>query len=120
MSRRDSKIHVADYSVDDHKLIYSTAEIFTWKKFSNRTVLVVYGGEGETHELAIADEVKWTSTGPPVQVKTVKKDDKKSFTVVQWKTNSERRIFKAGNLHIYILGRFSLISIFRSVSSLTK
>ncbi|KAK3497574.1 beta-galactosidase precursor [Neurospora hispaniola] len=105
LSRRDSKIHVADYSVDDHKLIYSTAEIFTWKKFSNRTVLVVYGGEGETHELAIADEVKWTSTGPPVQVKTVKKDDKKSFTVVQWKANSERRIFKAGNLHIYILDR---------------
>ena len=108
LSRRDSKIHVTDYPVGDHKLIYSTAEIFTWKKFSDRTVLVVYGGEGETHELAIADEVKWKSTGPPVQAKTVKKGAKKAFTVVQWKTSSERRIFKTGTLHIYILGWFPL------------
>ncbi|KAK1779963.1 glycoside hydrolase superfamily [Copromyces sp. CBS 386.78] len=107
LSRRDSKIHVTDYPVGDHKLVYSTAEIFTWQKFSDRTVLFVYGGEGETHELAIADEVKWKSTGPPVQVKTIKKDANKSFTAVQWKTNSERRILKAGNLHIYILDRNS-------------
>lgn len=71
-------------------------------------MLIVYGGQGETHELAIADEVKWKSTGPPVQVKTVKKGAKKSFTAVQWKTSPERRIFKAGNLHIYILGWFYL------------
>lgn len=30
MNRRDSKIHASDYPVGDKKLIYSSAEVFTW------------------------------------------------------------------------------------------
>jgi hypothetical protein len=30
LNRRDSKIHVSDYPVGDKKLIYSSAEVFTW------------------------------------------------------------------------------------------
>lgn len=51
---RDSKIHVTDYDVGGFNLLYSTAEIFTWAKYGQRTVLVVYGGPDEQHELAVS------------------------------------------------------------------
>lgn len=38
---RDSKIHVVDYDVGGVKLHYSSAEIFTWKKSSSKTVLIM-------------------------------------------------------------------------------
>lgn len=50
---RDSKIHLTDYKVGNYTLLYSTAEIFTWKKFDDKTVLVLYGSPGEIHEIAI-------------------------------------------------------------------
>jgi hypothetical protein len=53
LSGRDSKWHVTDYNLGDITLLYSTAEIFTWQKFEQKTVLVVYGGAGELHELAV-------------------------------------------------------------------
>lgn len=51
---RDSKIHVTDYELDGIKLLYSSAEIFTWARGPGSIrVLVLYGAENETHELAL-------------------------------------------------------------------
>ena len=46
LNGRDSKIHVADYNVSGTNIIYSTAEIFTWKQFADSKVLVLYGVPG--------------------------------------------------------------------------
>ncbi|CZR69346.1 probable beta-galactosidase [Phialocephala subalpina] len=56
LSARDSKWHVTDYDIGGTTLLYSTAEIFTWKIVGNYTNLVVYGGPGELHELSIITE----------------------------------------------------------------
>lgn len=45
LSGRDSKWHVTDYDLGGTSLVYSTAEIFTWKKVGTKTFLVVYGGK---------------------------------------------------------------------------
>ncbi|KAH8676554.1 putative beta-galactosidase A [Tricladium varicosporioides] len=53
LSGRDSKIHVSDYSIgSDTTALYSSGEILTWKQFSSKTVLVIHGFPGETHETA--------------------------------------------------------------------
>lgn len=51
---RDSKIHVADYDVGGINLIYSTAEIYTWRIHGSKRILILYGGLGETHEFAVS------------------------------------------------------------------
>jgi hypothetical protein len=42
LSGRDSKWHVTDYDLGGTTLLYSTAEIFTWKIFDQKTVLIVW------------------------------------------------------------------------------
>ncbi|RPA90670.1 hypothetical protein L873DRAFT_1795386 [Choiromyces venosus 120613-1] len=49
---RDSKVHVTDYEFGDKTILYSSGEIFTWKKMGSRHVLILYGGAGERHETA--------------------------------------------------------------------
>lgn len=98
---RDSKIHVVDYPVGKHRLVYSTAEVFTWKKFHDRTVLVLYGGADELHEVAIKDETKLKV----VEGDGVKIGQKKNAGVFQFKTSSKRRVVQAGSLYIYLLGK---------------
>jgi hypothetical protein len=102
LSRRDSKIHVTDYPVGDATVVYSTAEIFTWQKFDDKTVLVVYGGPGELHEIAIkggSTESKLTGTGVTT---TVVDDD---VVLAQWQTSTARRILEIGDVVVYILGK---------------
>lgn len=98
---RDSKFHVTDYPVGDFTLLYSTAEIFTWKKFGDKTVVVVYGGPKELHEIAISGkhEIK-TLEGDDVTSKTI--DD---ATVFQYETSSTRQVIQAGKLVFYLLGK---------------
>ncbi|KAM5383782.1 hypothetical protein ACJZ2D_001771 [Fusarium nematophilum] len=100
---RDSKIHVVDYAVGDETILYSTAEVFTWKKFGDKTVLVLYGGPGELHEVA----VKKTANLKLVEGDGVKFEKKKNAGVLQWKTSSSRRVVQAGSLFIYLLDRNS-------------
>lgn len=99
---RDSKVHVSDYKVGGHNLLYSSAEIFTWKTYGDRTVLVVYGGEGEEQELAVSNGGKATiSEGSGVKVA-----QKDGATVLNWQASSSRRIVDLGcGLSIYILLR---------------
>ena len=102
LNGRDSKVHVTDYPVGDSKLLYSTAEIFTWQIFDNKTVLIVYGGPNELHELAIAG----TTGGTVVEGDGVTIQQSNGSVVTQWQTSADRRIVQIGDLFIYILGMF--------------
>jgi hypothetical protein len=101
---RDSKIHVADYNIGDFNLLYSTAEVFTWKAYEYRTVLVVYGGMDEVHELAVSR----TSGATAVEGSGVKFSNRNGNTILHWKTSSSRRVVRVGpSLYIAILDRDS-------------
>lgn len=99
---RDSKIHVTDYDVGGINLLYSTAEIFTWKKYSTRSILVVYGGPNEQHELAVSN----TSGATAVEGSGVKFANRNGNTILNWQTEAKRRVVRIGSdLHIVILSR---------------
>jgi hypothetical protein len=102
---RDSKIHVVDYDVGGTTLLYSTAEVYTWKSFGNRTVLLVYGSAGEHHELAVALCTSATVIDGDASSVTFKQV--RSSVVVAWDTTSTRRVVQAGNLQIFLLDRYS-------------
>jgi hypothetical protein len=102
LNRRDSKIHVTDYPLGGAKLIYSTAEVFTWQKYNGKTVVVVYGGPGELHEMLI----QAPASTPKVVGSGVTVSNSTNGVIAQWQTTTDRRILKIGNLHIYILGKF--------------
>lgn len=105
LSGRDSKIHVTDYDVAGTNILYSTAEVFTWKKFNNEKVLVLYGGPGEHHEFAVSAEtsssvVEGSSSG--ISSKKVGK-----ALVIAWDVLTTRRIVQVGNLKVFLLGKFN-------------
>ena len=107
LSGRDLKWHVTDYSVGDDTPLYSTAEVFTWKKFADKTVVVVYGGPGELHELAILTSTSAkTIEGTGVNAKTAGET-----TILNWQTLATRRVVQVGDLFIYILDRNSAYNI---------
>jgi hypothetical protein len=101
LSGRDSKWHVSDYDVGGTTVLYSTAEIFTWKKFDTKTALVVYGGPGELHELAIVS----TSTANVVEGAGVTTQSTNGTTILNWQTSPTRRVVQIGSLFVYILDR---------------
>lgn len=103
LSGRDSKVHVTDYDLGGTTLLYSSAEIFTWKKFDKKTVLVVYGGPGEQHELALVSE----SAAKIVEGAEVTSKNVNGSTVLNWETSSTRRVVQVGNTFVYILDRNS-------------
>ncbi|OHE96603.1 glycosyl hydrolase family 35 [Colletotrichum orchidophilum] len=103
LTRRDSKFVVTDYPVGETILLYSTAEILTWKHFKNQTVLVVYSGLGETHEIAI----KSTVTPFLIEGTSVDHNYVNKTLLLAWETSSTRRVVKVDNLVIYILDRNS-------------
>lgn len=102
LNGRDSKIHLADYPVGDYNLLYSTAEVFTWKKVGDTTILVLYGGPDELHEVA----VKKTSKFKLVEGDGVKFSVKKNVGIFQWTTSPTRRVVQTDSLIIYLLGEF--------------
>lgn len=104
LSGRDSKIHVTDYDLGGTNLLYSTAEIFTWKKFGSNTVLVVYGGAGEQHELAIVSNSTSAST---IEGSGVATQSTNGTTILNWQTSATRRVVQVGNVFVYILDRNS-------------
>lgn len=106
LNGRDSKFHVTDYDLGGINLLYSTAEIFTWKKYGDKRVLVVYGGPNEEHELAVSHGGKAnTVEGDGVTIAT-----KNGATVLHYTTSSERRVVKLENsLYVYLLGELSIL-----------
>lgn len=103
LNGRDSKFHVVDYDVGGITLIYSTAEVFTWKKSVSKTVLVLYGGENELHEFALP-----VGLGTPSEIEGhgIKVHKSKSAIVLQWEVKPSRRIVTFGDdLEVHLLWR---------------
>ncbi|KAK6224870.1 glycosyl hydrolase family 35 [Colletotrichum tabaci] len=103
LGRRDSKVIVTDYQVGNVTLLYSTAEIFTWKEYKSQTVLVVYGGRDETHEMAI----KTAATPLMVEGTSVDHNYVNNTLVLTWTTSKTRRVVQVDRLFVYILDRNS-------------
>ncbi|GAQ05349.1 probable beta-galactosidase E [Aspergillus lentulus] len=103
LNGRDSKFHLTDYDVGGSNLIYSSAEVFTWAKGDNKKrVLVLYGGAGELHEIALPKHLPRPTVVDGSDVKTAKKG---SSWVVQWEVTAQRRVLRAGKLEIHLLWR---------------
>lgn len=108
LSRRDSKVHVTDYDVGGVTLVYSTAEIFTWAQSeSGKRTLIVYGGEGELHELAIDFSSLEHIPGCQTDSKGGQyRQTRNSTYVYQWTVSRERQILKFDDeLEVYLLWR---------------
>ncbi|GKT50768.1 putative beta-galactosidase C [Colletotrichum spaethianum] len=103
LGRRDSKVIVTDYPVGNTTLLYSTAEIFTWKQYKNQTVLIVYGGPDESHEMAI----KTNATSLLAEGTGVDNHHVNGTLVLSWATSTTRRVVQVGQLFVYILDRNS-------------
>ncbi|KAI1156026.1 glycoside hydrolase family 35 protein [Nemania diffusa] len=102
LNGRDSKIHVTDYDVGGINLIYSSADIYTHGRTGSKRVLLIYGLEGETHELAFSSKLgKPTVEGGAVEIQT-----KGSAVVVQWQVAQSKKVLHYGsNLDVYLLWR---------------
>jgi len=102
LNGRDSKVHVSDYDIGGATLVYSTAEVYTWHKYADKTVLVVYGGPGEAHELALA------VTGLEVLEGDVKSTATRGYTLLNFNTDGARKVAKVGtgcnSIYVYMLG----------------
>lgn len=105
LNGRDSKFAVTDYDVGGANLLYSSAEVFTWKKYATKTVLVVYGGLNELHELAFSGSQKASL----VEGSGVTIAYKNGNAILNFQTSPERRIVKFGSLYVYVLGMDSTI-----------
>lgn len=120
LNGRDSKIHVTGYVVGNYTIQYSTAEVFTWHADAQKTVMVVYGGPGEQHEMSIAG-MRPTSflEGLPDLVAANRGGD----TILNWKTSSTRHIVQVDqNFYIHLIDRNSaynywVLDLPRSASS---
>lgn len=103
LNGRDSKIHVMDYDVGGINLVYSSAEVFTWKKSGKKSVLVLYGGQNETHEFSVERSLGLPSNieGQGVKVRRVA-----SGIAVHWKVEPTRRVVYFGeDLEVHLLWR---------------
>lgn len=103
MNGRDSKIHVADYNVSGTNIVYSTAEIFTWKQFADSKVLLLYGGPGEHHELAVESKSE-VSVIEGAESDITSKQIRDNI-VISWDVSSARRIIQIDDLKIFLIGK---------------
>ncbi|KAJ0329240.1 hypothetical protein COL5a_004476 [Colletotrichum fioriniae] len=98
---RDSKIHITDHDVGGTSLIYSSAEIFTWKTYGNKTLLILYGGGGEEHEFAVP-----SSLGKPqFEGSNATTRAYGSFRAVHWLVQERRQVVHFETLEIHLLWR---------------
>lgn len=102
---RDSKIHVVDYDVAGTNILYSTGEIFTWKKTESGKILVLYGGSDEHHEIAVSGASKSSVVEGSSSGITSKKVGK--ALVIGWDVASSRRIVQVDDLKIILLGKLN-------------
>jgi hypothetical protein len=101
---RDSKIYVTDYDLGGINLLYSTAEIFTWQKYGNKRVLVVYSGPEETNEFAFAANSYASTSVIEGDANAIRITRRNGYAIVNFDTTSGRRVVKSEDLFIYILG----------------
>ncbi|KAL2820614.1 putative beta-galactosidase A [Aspergillus granulosus] len=105
LNGRDSKVHLVDYDVAGTNILYSTAEVFTWKEFHDDKVLVLYGGPGEHHELAVSSKANLkVLEGPKSSISSRRV---RGAVVVAWDVDTTRRIIQLGDLKVFLLDRNS-------------
>lgn len=98
---RDSKVHVTDYDVGGINLIYSSAEVLTWKRYGNTSLLILYGGEDEEHEFAVS-----TSLGQPVfEGSNATTEIYGQYRAIHWNVQSARQVVHFEGLEIHLLWR---------------
>lgn len=102
LSGRDSKVHIVDYDVAGTNILYSSAEVFTWTKSGKSKILVLYGGPGEHHELAVSSTSKPSVIEGSSSSITTKQVGK--ALVIGWDVSTTRRIVQVGDLKILLLG----------------
>ena len=91
-----------DYDIDGLNLIYSSAEIFTWAHHGSKRVLILYGGEEETHEFALPVSI----ASPNTKVTGVKYDRTAQAHIIHWRVRAERTVLSFGEeLDVYLLWR---------------
>lgn len=109
LNGRDSKIHVTDYDVGGINLIYSTADIYTHGRAGAKRVLLVYGLEGETHELAFSSKLGKPTVegGNDDGGATTRIETRGSAVVVQWRVTRSKKVlhYGGGTLDVYLLWR---------------
>ncbi|KAL1877885.1 hypothetical protein Daus18300_002238 [Diaporthe australafricana] len=98
---RDSKVHVTDYDVGGFNLIYSSAEIFTWKQYPNKTLLILYGGDNEEHEFAVSS----SSGRPRFEDSNATTISNGLMTAVHWYVREARQIVHFDSLEVHLLWR---------------
>uniref|UniRef100_A0A0D2YKI9 Beta-galactosidase n=1 Tax=Fusarium oxysporum (strain Fo5176) TaxID=660025 RepID=A0A0D2YKI9_FUSOF len=103
LNGRDSKIHVVDYPVGNANLVYSTAEVMAWRRFKSRTVLILYGGDGETHEFAVEHEHECpeSSGGNRFRCRSID-----SLLTINWDVQPEGQVLRfSSGLEVHLLWR---------------
>ncbi|KAK1516895.1 glycosyl hydrolase family 35 [Colletotrichum costaricense] len=98
---RDSKIHITDHDVGGTSLIYSSAEIFTWKTYGNKTLLILYGGDGEEHEFAVPSSLGL----PHFEGSNATTRTYGSFRAVHWVVQERRQVVHFETFEIHLLWR---------------
>lgn len=121
LNGRDSKIHVVDYDLNGTDLLYSSGEIFTWKAYGSKKVLVLYGGLNETHELAFvtSDTAKVIEGGSANETSDGRATSRRStgldgvttksangVLIINWTVQPTRRVVQVGkDIFVYLLDR---------------
>ena len=103
LNGRDSKIHVTDYELGGSvNILYSTADIFTWKRYETMSVLILYSGLHERNEIAFTGATSYTTLdGSGVQSQI-----KNGSLVLNWATTAEQKVVQVGySLRVYLLGK---------------
>lgn len=99
---RDTNIHVTDYDVGGDNMLYSTAEVFTWKKYSSKKVLVVYGPPDTTQELAFVTK----ETVKCIEGSGAKIDTKGKVVIINYQASPSRQVLQVGkDFFIYLLDK---------------
>ncbi|KAI1390475.1 glycoside hydrolase family 35 protein [Hypoxylon trugodes] len=100
---RDSKIAVSDYPVGEVNLVYSSAEILSWKKYQTRTILILYGGAEENHEFAVPATLGCPTSSEGVSFRC---ELIQELVVVQWDVeDSSQILYFSGGFEIHLLWR---------------
>jgi hypothetical protein len=102
---RDSKILVFDYDLNGINVLYSTAEVLTWQEYDGKSILIVYSGPNEQHEMAIAlsngKELPTSLLGSGISAAGMA-----GYTILSWKTSPSDRALQLGPLIVYFLGQY--------------
>ncbi|KAL0580896.1 hypothetical protein V5O48_001089 [Marasmius crinis-equi] len=108
LNGRDSKIHVVDYTAGSTRVVYSSAEIFTWATIDGMDVIVLYGNAGELHETAIAYSGSNTTLTAsvvdgkgPIQQKSLSA----SSLAIQYTTSGQTVVRVGESVILYLLDR---------------